>query len=172
MSSLNKNTFFKIALLYSPVLLLFFSVFNEFDLNYLKIKYFSFNFVHILIFYWTLKNPNLLGYLSIFLAGVINDVVTGLPMGISSLSYLLICVATAYIRNITLRPNFIQDWISFFITILVINSLQILILEFIFLYKLDYEIYFLNLGLTFILYPLFFFIFNFINPKKIIKEND
>ena len=172
MSSLNKNTFFKIALLYSPVLLLFFSVFNEFDLNYLKIKYFSFNFVHILIFYWTLKNPNLLGYLSIFLAGVINDVVTGLPMGVSSLSYLLICVATAYIRNITLRPNFIQDWISFFITILVINSLQILILEFIFLFKLDYEIYFLNLGLTFILYPLFFFIFNFINPKKIIKEND
>ena len=172
MSSLNKNTFFKIALLYSPVLLLFFSVFNEFDFNYLKIKYFSFNFVHILIFYWTLKNPNLLGYLSIFLAGVINDVVTGLPMGVSSLSYLLICVATAYIRNITLRPNFIQDWISFFITILVINSLQILILEFIFLFKLDYEIYFLNLGLTFILYPLFFFIFNFINPKKIIKEND
>ena len=172
MSSLNKNAFFKIALLYSPVLLLFFSVFNEFDFNYLKIKYFSFNFVHILIFYWTLKNPNLLGYLSIFLAGVINDVVTGLPMGVSSLSYLLICVATAYIRNITLRPNFIQDWISFFITILVINSLQILILEFIFLYKLDYEIYFLNLGLTFILFPLFFFIFNFINPKKIIKEND
>ncbi|MDC0078596.1 rod shape-determining protein MreD [Candidatus Pelagibacter sp.] len=172
MSSLNKNTFFKISLLYLPVFLLYFSVFNEFDFNHLKIEYFSFNFVYILIFYWTLKNPNLLGYLSVFLAGLINDVVTGLPMGVSSLSYLLICVATAYIRNITLRPNFIQDWISFFLTILVIHSLQILILEFIFLYKLNYEIYFLNLGLTFILYPLFFFIFNFINPKKIIKEND
>ena len=172
MSSLNKNTFFKISLLYLPVFLLYFSVFNEFDFNYLKIEYFSFNFVYILIFYWTLKNPNLLGYLSVFLAGLINDVVTGLPMGVSSLSYLLICAVTAYVRNITLRPNFIQDWISFFITILVINSLQILILEFIFLYKLDYEIYFLNLGLTFILFPLFFFIFNFINPKKIIKEND
>jgi len=115
MSSLNKNTFFKIALLYSPTILLFFSVFNEFDFNYLKIKYFSFNFVYILIFYWTLKNPNLLGYISIFLAGVINDVVTGLPMGVSSLSYLLICVVTAYIRNITLRPHFVQDWVSFFI---------------------------------------------------------
>ena len=172
MSSLNKSSFYVIALTYLPVLLLFFSVFNKFNFNYLKIEYFSFNFVYILIFYWTLKNPNLLGYLSVFLAGLINDVVTGLPMGVSSLSYLLICVATAYIRNITLRPNFIQDWISFFITILVINSLQILILEFIFLYKLDYEIYFLNLGLTFTLYPLFFFIFNFINPKKIIKEND
>ena len=172
MSSLNKNTFFKIALLYLPVFLLYFSVFNEFDFNYLKIEYFSFNFVHILIFYWTLKNPNLLGYLSVFLAGVINDVVTGLPMGVSSLSYLLICAVTAYIRNITLRPNFIQDWISFFLTVLVINSLQILILEFIFLTKLDYEIYFLNLGLTFMLYPLFFLIFNFINPKKLLKKND
>ena len=172
MSSLNKNIFYKIALLYLPTILLFFSVFNEHDFNYLKIEYFSFNFAYILIFYWTLKNPNLLGYISIFLAGVINDVVTGLPMGVSSLSYLLICSVTAYIRNITLRPNFINDWISFFFTILVINSFQILILEFIFLSKLDFKIYFLNLGLTFILYPLFFFIFNFINPKKIMKEND
>ena len=172
MSSKFKNTIGNVFLLYLPLLLWFISVFNEFDFNYLKIEYFSFNFVHILIFYWTLKNPNLLGYLSVFLAGVINDVVTGLPMGVSSLSYLLICVATAYIRNITLRPNFIQDWISFFLIISVINSLKILILEFIFLYKLNYEIYFLNLGLTFILYPLFFFIFNIINPKKIIKEND
>ncbi|MDB0053765.1 rod shape-determining protein MreD [Candidatus Pelagibacter sp.] len=172
MSSLNKNTFFKISLLYLPVTILFFSVFNEFDLNYLKIEYFSFDFVYILIFYWTLKNPNLLGYVSIFFAGIINDIVTGLPMGVSSLSYLLICVATAYIRNITLRPHFIQDWISFLITILVINSFQILILDFIFLFKLDYTIYFLSLGFTFILYPLFFFMFNFINPKKIIKEND
>ena len=172
MSSLNKNTFYKIALTYLPVVLLFFSVFNEFDFNYLKIKYFSFNFAYILIFYWTLKNPNLLGYVSIFFAGIINDVVTGLPMGISSLNYLLICAVTAYIRDITLRPNFVQDWISFLFTILVINSFQILILDFIFSSKLDFTIYFVNLGLTFILYPLFFFIFNFINPKKIIKKND
>ena len=172
MSSLNKNVFFKITLSYLPTILLFFSVFNKYDFNYSKIEYFSFNFAHILIFYWTLKNPNLLGYISIFLAGVINDVVIGLPMGVSSLSYLLICAATAYIRDITLRPHFIQDWISFFFTILVINSFQILILEFIFSFNLDYKIYFLNLGLTFIFYPLFFFIFNFINPKKIMKEND
>ena len=172
MSSLNKSSFYAIVLSYLPTIILFFSVFNEFDFNYLEIEYFSFNFAYILIFYWTLKNPNLLGYISIFFAGIINDVVTGLPMGVSSLSYLLICVVTAYIRDITLRPNFIQDWISFFFTILVINSLQILILDFIFLFKLDYIIYILNLGFTFIMYPLFFFIFNFINPKKIIKKND
>ena len=172
MSSLNKNTFYKITLSYLPVVLLFFSVFNEFDFNYLKFDYFSFNFVYILIFYWTLTNPNLLGHVSIFFAGIINDVVTGLPIGISSLNYLLICVVTTYIRDITLRPNFIKDWISFFFIILVVSSSQILILDFIFLFNLDYTIYFSNLCFTFIIYPIFFFIFDFINPKKIIKKND
>ena len=172
MSSLNKNPFLKIFFSYLPLIILFFSVFNEFDFNYLKLDYFAFNFVHLLIFFWTLRNPDLLGYLAIFFAGIINDVVTGLPMGISSLNYLLICAVTAYIRNITLRPNFINDWISFLFTILVINTFQILILDFMFLSELDYTIYFLNLGFTFILYPLFFFIFNYINPKKNVKKND
>ena len=171
MSSLNKSSFYVIALTYLPVLLLFFSAFNKFNFNYLKIEYFSFNFAYILIFYWTLKNPNLLGYISIFFAGIINDVVTGLPIGVSSLNYLLICAVTAYMRDITLRPSFIKDWISFLFTILVINSFKILILDFISLIKLDYTIYLLNLGYTFILYPLFFFIFNFMNPKKIIKND-
>ena len=57
MSSLNKNTILKQLLFYFPIFILFLSVFNEIDFNYLDIEYFSFNFVHILIFYWTLKNP-------------------------------------------------------------------------------------------------------------------
>jgi rod shape-determining protein MreD len=151
MSSLNKSTFYEILLSYLPLLLLFFSVFNEFNFNYIKIENFSFNFIYILIFYWTLKNPNLLGYLPIFFAGAVNDTVTGLPLGVSSLNYLLICAVTAYIRDITLRPNFLKDWLSFFFTILVLNSFQILILDFIFLFKLNYMIYFVNIGFTFIL---------------------
>ena len=38
-----------------PIILLFISVLNEFDFNYLNLKYFSFNFPFILIFYWSLK---------------------------------------------------------------------------------------------------------------------
>ena len=33
-----------------PIILLFISVLNEFDFNYLKLDYFSFNFPFILIF--------------------------------------------------------------------------------------------------------------------------
>ena len=172
MSSLNKSSFFWILFSYLPTLLLFFSVFNKFDFNYLKIEYFSFNFLHILIFYWTLKNPNHLGYISIFLAGLINDVSIGLPMGVSSLSYLLICAVTAYIRNITLSPNFINDWVSLLFTVLLINSIQVLVLDFILEFNPDYMGYLINSGFTFLLYPLFFFIFNYLDLKIKIRKND
>ena len=172
MSSLNKSTFFRILFSYFPTLMLFFSVFNEYNFNYLKIEYFSFNFVYILIFYWTLRNPNYLGYIPIFLAGIINDVIIGVPIGISSFCYLLICSVTAYIRNITLSANFINDWLSILFTILLINSIQILILDFIFSYHLDYLSYLINSGFTFILYPLFYLIFNYLDQKISLQPND
>ena len=172
MSSLNKSSFSKILFSYFPTLILFLSVFNEHDFNYLKIEYFSFNFVYILIFYWTLRSPKQLGYISIFLAGIINDVIIGLPIGISSLCYLLICSVTAYIRNITLIYNFMNDWIAILITLLLINSIQILILDFIFNHNPDYLSYLINTGFTFILYPLFYFIFYYLDQKISLQQND
>ena len=172
MSSLNKESFTSIFLSYLPIGMLFLSVFNDLDFNYLKIEYFAFNFAHILIFFWTLKNPDHLGYTSIFVAGIVNDVIIGIPIGISSFCYLLICAATAYIRNITLSPNFINDWLSFLFTILLINSIQVTILDLIFLIEVDYLKYLINTGFTFLFYPIFFFFFNFINLKISFKLND
>ena len=172
MSSLNKNPFLETFLSYLPLLMLFFSAFNEFDFNYLKLEYFSFNFIHLLIFFWTLKNPNHLGYLAIFFAGIINDVVAGIPIGISSLCYLILCSVTAYLRNITFAPNFIKDWVTFLFSILLVNSIQIIILDFIFLIQIDYMSYFINTGFTFIFYPIFFTIFNYLNEKISYQPND
>ena len=172
MSSLNKSPFLQIFYSYLPILILFFSVFNEFDFNYLKLDYFSFNFVHLLIFFWTLRNPDHLGYLAIFFAGIINDVVIGIPIGISSFCYLVLCSVTAYIRNITLSPNFIKDWISLLFTILLINSIQVIILDLIFLIQVDYMKYLINLGFTFLFYPIFFIIFNFLNERIAKQTND
>ena len=172
MSSLNKISFSNTLLSYFPIGMLFLSVFNDFDFNYVKIEYFAFNFAHILIFFWTLKNPDHLGYISIFTAGIINDVIIGIPIGISSFCYLLICATTAYIRNITLNPNFINDWLSFLFTILLINSIQVIILDLIFLIEIDYLKYLINTGFTFLFYPIFFFFFNFINKKILVRIND
>ena len=97
----SKGLYFKFYT-FLPIIALFISVLNEFDLNYLKLKYFSFNFPFILIFFFTLKDFKNFDYLLVFLAGLINDTVVGLPLGISSLSYILICIATSYLRNITI----------------------------------------------------------------------
>ena len=172
MSSLNKSSFLRIFLSYLPIIILFFSVFNEFDFNYLKLDYFAFNFVHLLIFFWTLRNPDKLGYLAIFFAGIINDVVIGIPIGISSFCYLILCSVTAYIRNITLTPNFMKDWISLLFTILLINSIQIIILDLVFLVEVDYTNYLINSGFTFLFYPIFFLFFNFLNERISYQKND
>ncbi len=172
MSSLNKSPFLRIFVSYLPLVILFFSVFNEFDFNYLKLDYFAFNFVHLLIFFWTLRNPDKLGYLAIFFAGIINDVVIGIPLGISSFCYLILCSVTAYIRNITLSPNFIKDWISLLFTILLINSIQVIILDLVFLIQVDYTNYLINSGFTFLFYPIFFLLFNFLNERISDQTND
>jgi len=172
MSSLNKSSFLKVFLSYLPLIFLFVSVFNEFDFNYLEIDNFSFNFVHILIFFWTLKNLDRFGYLSIFFAGVINDVVVGIPIGVSSFCYLILCSVTAYIRNITLSPNFVKDWFSFLFTLILINSIQVIILDLIFLIEISYISYLINSGFTFLFYPVFFVLFNVLNQSISIKQND
>ena len=100
----SKGSFSKIYSL-APIIILFISVLNEFDVNYLNLKYFSFNFPFILIFFFTLKDFKHFDYFLVFIAGLINDTVVGLPLGISSLSYTLICISTSYLRNITIRPH-------------------------------------------------------------------
>ena len=156
---------------YTPIILLFISVLNEFDFNFLEIKYFSFNFSYILIFYYSVKKTKSLGYGLIFIAGLFNDVVLGMPLGISSLAYLLICGFAAYLRNITLRPSLIKDWIFFLITISVVNSLLYIALNIIFLLKIDYFYYVTNTLFTFFLYFIFSYLFSFYENKIIGKSN-
>ena len=154
-----------------PLILLFVSVLNDYDFNYLGLKYFSFNFSYILIFYYSLKRGEGLGYTYIFIAGLFNDVVVGTPIGLSSLVYLILCVAASYLRNITLRPSLLKDSIFFLITILVINSLLFVSLNFIFNYELNYFDQIINITFTFLLYFLFSIIFDFFENYLVGNNN-
>ena len=144
---------------YLPLIILLISVLNEFDFNYLNLKYFSFNFPFILIFYFTLKDFRYFDYSLVFIAGLINDTVVGLPLGISSFSYMLICIATSYFRNITIRPNQIKDWFYFLFIISLINSINYSILTLIFSFNLDLVNYLINNFFTFLFYIIFISIF-------------
>ena len=171
MNKINRNNIVYNLYRYIPITLLFISVLNEFDFNNLGLKYFSFNFSYILIFYYSLKKSDSLGYTYIFIAGLFNDVVTGTPVGLSSLMYLILCVAASYLRNITLRPSLLKDCIFFLLTILIINSLLFLSLKFIFNYELNYFDQIVNITFTFLLYFLFSNLFDFFESYFVRNNN-
>ena len=161
MISLESRGFFSKIYSWLPIIVLYISVLNEFDLNYLNLDFFSFNFPFILIFFFTLKDYKHFDYLLVFIAGLINDTVVGLPLGISSLSFMIICIATSYFRNITIRPNQIKDWFYFLFVIILINSLNYSILTLFFSYNLILFGYVVNTFFTFLFYLFFITIFNF-----------
>ena len=146
---------------------LFISVFNEFDFNYLNIDYFSFNFPFILIFYFALKAYQRFDYFLVFLAGLFNDTVVGLPLGLSSLSYILICIFATYLRNITISPNLIKDWFYFLFIISLINSINYSVLFLFFSYELDITLFIVNNFFTFLFYIIFSIFF-----KRYLKSLD
>ena len=144
-----------------PIILLFMSVLNNFDFNYLGLKYFSFNFSYILIFYFSLKRSNSLGYINIFIAGLFNDVVNGSPIGMSSLMFLFLCGVAAYLRVITLRTSLFKDWVAFVGAILILNSLSFIIVNLFFNFEISLINQIVNIFFTSLLYLLFSSIFSF-----------
>ena len=161
MTSLKTKGFLSKIYSWLPLIVLFISVLNEFDLNYLNLKYFSFNFPFILIFFFTLKDFKNFDYFLVFIAGLINDTVVGLPLGISSFAYILICISTSYFRNITIRPNPIKDWFYFLFIISLINSINYSILTLFFSLELILMNYIVNTFFTFLFYIIFVSIFKY-----------
>ncbi len=169
MSVQTKRTKLKKFLAFAPLILLYASTLNEFDFNYLNYKYFSFNFPFILIYYWSLKRSESLGYGSIFIASLFNDVVLGFPIGLSGLTYFIICGFAAYLRNITLRPDMVKDWLFFLLTILVATSINYVLLTTFFSVNVNYYDLTGNIFFTFLLYYLFSYIFD-IYQRFVFKE--
>ncbi len=137
-----------------PIIVLFLLVLTGFDFSFFLYGInLSFNFVNIVIFYWILKKPEMLGYGLIFFAGLINDVVQNFPIGISSINYLLLCAIASFIRARTLLPNLIYDWILFLVAITIVSSINFSIITMIFNVPIKYGVLMLSSLITFLIYP-------------------
>ena len=149
---------------YLPLILLYFSVLNEFDIDVPILGLLSFNLPFIIIFYWSLKDPDQIGNGLIFVSGILNDVTLGYPIGVSSFIYLTIIAFAAYLRYITLRPNIYKDSLVFLVSILFANSINSLILSYIFSIEVNFFEIIVNITFTFLLYFLFARLFNYLKP--------
>ncbi len=146
MAYLSQNIKFKFFE-FIPLILLFFIAFT--GNSVIDFKIFSINIHYILIYFWVLRQPKMLGYGFIFLAGIVNDVVIGLPMGVSALSLLVIAAIAAYVRVLTLRVTLLNDWLSFIPALLFGNFIYFISLYFS-NYSIDYLYLFKNSIFTFI----------------------
>tara|TARA_B100000686_G_scaffold287089_1_gene312319 strand:+ start:2977 stop:3492 length:516 start_codon:yes stop_codon:yes gene_type:complete len=158
-----KKSFISRFLNLIPVFILFFLTLSETNFNFKNLEFLSFNPIYIVIFYWVLKKPENLGYGFIFLAGIVNDVVIGTPIGVSSLVYLVLSSFAAYIRYLTVQPSLIYDWIVFVPSIAVTNSLYFYVLNIFFETNISYVSLAMNTGITILFYPIIAIFFNILN---------
>ena len=142
-----------------PLLLLLFIALNGNSI--ISLNYFSINIHYILVYFWVLRHPQSLGYGFIFLSGIINDVVFGLPLGINALSLLVIAGVAAYVRVVTVRITLVNDWIGFIPALLIANFVYFLSLYFS-SYSIEYLLLFKNSVSTFIFYPILWLVFSFL----------
>ena len=142
-----------------PLILLIYVCISEFHTQLYYWGIFSFNLQFIIIYYWILRDPDILGYGFVFICGFINDVVLSLPLGTSALSYLFVSLVAAYVRNATVRTSLFTDWFTFVIAIFIGNFIYFYLMNNFSDAEIKYTSLFYNSMFTFILYPFFWFIF-------------
>jgi len=142
-----------------PILLLFIISLN--GNSVIDFRFFSVNIHYILIYFWVLRRPQLMGIGYIFLSGIITDVVLGLPIGTSSLTLLVIAGVAAYVRVVTVRISLVNDWLSFIPALLIANFVYFLVLYFS-NYPINYLYLFNNSIFTLFFYPVLWMLFSII----------
>ena len=155
-----------------PLILLYYLSISEIDShfeNYFEIL--SFNIQLIIVYFWVSKRPEALGSGHIFFAGLINDVVTGFPLGLSSLSYLTVSLVATYVKNMTVNTRITTDWFTFFIAIFFSNLIFFILLSnfseiAVSVTEISYNTFF-----TLIFFPFFWFLFTYYNSIITFDKN-
>jgi cell shape-determining protein MreD len=126
---------------------------------------FSFNLHMIIIYFFVLKFPDHLGNGHIFLAGVVNDVVIGIPLGVSSLSYLTLSFFSSYIRSRTLRSKMSAEWITFIPALFFANLIYFIVINNFSHLSFFYIELLRNTFFTFLFFPIFYYLFNYYQTR-------
>ena len=145
-----------------PLIFLYYLCISEIDTHFeTYFEILSFNIQLIIIYFWCLKRPEILGNGHIFFAGLINDVIMGIPLGSSSISYLVVSLTATYVKNMTVNTRITTDWFTFFISVFFSNLVFFILLNnfsevAISLVEISYNTFF-----TLIFFPFFWFLFTY-----------
>ena len=157
---------------FGPVILLYYLSISEIDtffVNFFEIL--SFNIQLIIIYFWVLKNPSVLGNGHIFFAGLINDVILGFPLGLSSLTYLVISLVATYVKNMSVHTTLTSDWFTFLVGLIISNSVFLLLISNFSEINISFTEISYNTFFTLLFFPFFWFLFSYFNSIMSTQKN-
>ena len=158
-----KNISWKI-INFSPVIFLYFFSISEIDTHFENLfEILSFNIQLIIIYFWVLKRPSVLSNGHIFFAGLINDVILGFPLGLSSLTYLVVSLVATYVKNMSVHTTLTSDWFTFLVGIIISNSVFLLLISNFSEINISFTEISYNTFFTLIFFPFFWFLFSYFN---------
>lgn len=104
----------------------------------------------ISIYHWTIFRPNLLPIYAVFLIGVLQDILTGSPVGVNALVFLLVYGAVLAQNVFFIGKSFFVLWIGFALIAAGASTLSWLVISILNFTIIDAQIvivqYFLTLG--------------------------
>lgn len=121
--------------------------------------------VSISVFYWSLHRSYLMPAPVVFLLGLISDILTGTPMGLSSLMLLIIHAIAVSQRLVFVGKAFILSWWGYFLIATGIAFLSWIVACIYSLALLPISPILMQLVLTILVFPLFAWCFGLIQSS-------
>ena len=95
----------------------------------------------------------------------------GIPLGSSSISYLVVSLTATYVKNMTVNTRITTDWFTFFISVFFSNLIFFILLNnfsevAISLVEISYNTFF-----TLIFFPFFWFLFTYYHSMVTLGKN-
>ncbi len=146
---------------FGPIVLLYTLSVTEMDTEFSNLfEILSFKLQLIIIYYWVIRQQSIMPNFHIFFAGIINDVIVGLPLGTSALSYLMVSFVASYVKSVTVKVTLMTDWFTFIFAVFFYNLTYFILLNNFSGILVTYTDIFYNSFFTILFYPVFWVLFN------------
>lgn len=125
----------------------------------------------MVIYYWCVSKPKLMGYGSLFLLGMYKDLIMGIPVGINAFINMVLRMLILQ-KGKNLKPSFIVFWHGFAIILLIWLAIQTLVFAIITGHSVNINVVLIQFVLSLLIYPVAHSFFNLIYvilPKSILN---
>ena len=163
-----KKLFFlkKVFWLSVPFLMgLFFILLSQIPVNLVPYYHQSFPFVVSLVFYFAIFNKKVLNVFLIFLLGIVNDMLTSLPIGFYAFGFVFIFFLVNLFRSYLVSMVFTQLWVMFCFIFFCVDVIWAFLFFLISGIWVSTGFWFVQYLFVCLFFPLFCRFFGFLNHK-------